>query len=536
QGSLARVLRWRWGVVAIATQILGGSSLLMFGQIPQEILPPINTGQASFSAWFPPGTTLEQNRIVTARVEEILAEQPETKYAFITAGGFLFGTNVSENPQRANGTITLKPNTDVEAFAERVGEAVEKLNLVDIRIGIRPGRVRGLITSNSPIRSADLDVLLQGSDPRVLNQAGARVIGVLDEQVTAAQFQPDNDPRQPELQIYPDWERVAALGLSAQQIGDTVQTAVDGLVPTQLQRDNRLVDIRVQLDPASIQTEEQLAQLPLFATGNQQIRLADVARIEPGQAPVEIKRINQRPVYLIAGNLEEGARLSDAIKEVETAFAGLDLPAGVARLPSTIAQSNQELQQSLQLLGGLAVFLVFVVMAVQYNSLIDPLVILFTIPLALTGGIFGLYISQTSMGATVIVGVVLLVGIVVNNAIIMVELANQIYAQSNQDRQAAILQAAPQRLKPILMTTMTTVLGMFPLALGIGQGSEFLQPLGIVVFAGLSLATLLTLFIIPCVYLMLHDDLPRRSRPQVRQPFPLAASRVILKGKGRRVK
>ncbi|WP_233501594.1 efflux RND transporter permease subunit [Acaryochloris thomasi] len=537
QGSLARVLRWRWGVVAIATLILGGSSLLMFDQIPQEILPPINTGQASFSARFPPGTTLEQNRIVTARVEEILAEQPETDYAFITAGGFLFGTNVSENPQRANGTITLKPNTDVEAFAERVGQAVEKLNLVDIRIGIRPGRVRGLITSNSPIRGADLDILLQGSDSRTLNQAGLMVIGLLDEQVSAAQFQPDNDPRQSELQIYPDWERVAALGLSAQQIGDTVHTAVDGLVPTQLQRDNRLVDIRVQLDPASIRTEEQLAQLPLFATGNQQIRLADVARIEPGQAPVEIKRINQRPVYLIAGNLEDGARLSDAIKEVETAFAGLDLPAGVARLPSTIAQSNQELQQSLQLLGGLAVFLVFVVMAVQYNSLIDPLVILFTIPLALTGGIFGLYVSQTSMGATVIVGVVLLVGIVVNNAIIMVELANQIYVQSNQDRQAAILQAAPQRLKPILMTTMTTVLGMFPLALGIGQGSEFLQPLGIVVFAGLSLATLLTLFIIPCVYLMLHDDLPRRSRPQARQPsFPLAASRVILKGKGRRIK
>jgi multidrug efflux pump subunit AcrB len=130
---------------------------------------------------------------------------------------------------------------------------------------------------------------------------------------------------------------------------------------------------------------------------------------------------------------------------------------------------------------------------------------MFTIPLALAGGIFGLFITQTAIGATVIVGAVLLVGIVVNNAIIMVELANQIREQTGCDRRTAILKAAPQRLRPVLMTTITTVIGMFPLALGVGQGSEFLQPLGVVVFSGLSVATLLTLFIIPCFYIMLHN-------------------------------
>jgi multidrug efflux pump subunit AcrB len=128
-----------------------------------------------------------------------------------------------------------------------------------------------------------------------------------------------------------------------------------------------------------------------------------------------------------------------------------------------------------------------------------------TVPLALAGGIFGLYATKTAIGATVIVGAILLVGIVVNNAIIMVELANQIREDEKVDRTTAILRAAPQRLRPILMTTITTVLGLFPLALGIGDGSEFLQPLGVVVFSGLSLATLLTLFIIPCFYILLHD-------------------------------
>jgi multidrug efflux pump subunit AcrB len=145
------------------------------------------------------------------------------------------------------------------------------------------------------------------------------------------------------------------------------------------------------------------------------------------------------------------------------------------------------------------------VMAVQYNSLVDPLVIILTVPLALVGGIFGLFITQTAIGITVVVGAVLLVGIVVNNAIIMVETANQIREETGLDRAKAIMEAAPQRLRPILMTTITTVLGLFPLALGIGEGSEFLQPLGIVVFSGLSLATFLTLFIIPCFYVLLHD-------------------------------
>lgn len=503
--GLGWILKWRWPVVIGAILILGSSSLVMLGQIPQEILPPINTGQASLVAQFPVGTTLEQNRLVMAKVEDILAKQPETAYAFITAGGSIRGTNLRENPLRGSGSITLKPNTDVEAYTQQVSQAIDQLNLVDTRIRVSPGQVRGLITSNSPIRGADVDVLLQGEDSQRLSQAGRQVLGALSEQVTSARFRPDNDPDQPELQIFPDWERVAALGLSAQQMGETIQTAVEGSVPTQLQQGNRLIDIRVQLDPKSLQTEEQLAQLPLFTEGNQFVQLADVAKIDLGAAPIEIQRINQQPVYLVGGNLTEGARLSDALAEVESVLATLTLPEGVSLLPSTAAQSNRALQQALQTLGGLAAFLVFVVMAVQYNSLIDPLVILFTVPLALSGGILGLYMTQTAIGATVIVGVVLLVGIVVNNAIIMVELANQIYVQSGQDRQAAILQAAPQRLKPILMTTMTTVLGMLPLALGIGQGSEFLQPLGIVVFAGLSLATLLTLFIIPCFYVILHN-------------------------------
>ncbi|WP_088240803.1 efflux RND transporter permease subunit [Calothrix rhizosoleniae] len=502
---LTKVLQRRWLVLAIAILFLGGGSLWLAPQIPQEIIPRINTGQARLFAQFPPGTPLEVNRQVMAEVDKILLQQPETEYVFSTVGGFLFGSNTSTNPLRGSSTITLKPGTNVQDYTEKISRQFNQLNLVKIRLRLVPGRVRGLFVNNSPVRGADLDIMLQGNNTQDLEAAGRQLLTQLDEQVTLARFRPDADPRQPEVQIRPDWERVKALQLTTKDIGETIQTAILGSVPTQLQRDNRLVDVRVQLNEESVQSTSQLERLPLFVKDNHQVRLNDVARIIKSQAPGEIQRINQRQVFIIAGNLNKGASLSQALAQVDQVLANSNFPKGVTILPSATSESNQELQNSIKLLGGMAAFLVFVVMAVQYNSLVDPLVIMLTIPLALAGGIFGLYITNTAIGATVIVGAVLLVGIVVNNAIIMIELANQIRKQQGIDRRTAILQAAPQRLRPILMTTITTVLGMFPLALGVGAGSEFLQPLGVVVFSGLSLATVLTLLIIPCFYTLLHD-------------------------------
>ncbi|MGD1859148.1 MAG: efflux RND transporter permease subunit [Leptolyngbyaceae cyanobacterium] len=504
QHLLGFVLSQRLWVIAGAFVIFGGSSLLMVGQLPQEILPEIDTGQAGLWAQFPAGTPLADNRKVMAAVDEVIMTQPEAEYVFTTSGGFLFAGNTSANPLRGTSTVTLKPGTAVEPFVARVNAAFNDLNLVDVRLRLSPESVRGLITSNSPVRGADVDVLLQGADREQLQQVGQQVLATFEQQATLARYGPEADPPQPETQIRPDWERAADLGLSAATIGNTVQTLVDGSVPTQLQRGDRLIDIRVQLPDAAIDTPSKLRQLPLYTAGGQAVRLGDVASVEPGEAPAEIQRINQRQVFIIEGRLTEGAVLSDALAEMEQILATLDLPLGINVLPSSTAESNRAIQRSLITLGGLATFLVFTVMAVQYNSLIDPLVIMLTVPLALAGGILGLFVTQTAIGATVIVGAVLLVGIVVNNAIILVELANQIHAETGCDRTTAMLQAAPQRLRPILMTTVTTVLGLLPLALGVGDGSEFLQPMGIVVFSGLSLATLLTLFIIPCFYTLLH--------------------------------
>ncbi|QDL11488.1 AcrB/AcrD/AcrF family protein [Brasilonema octagenarum UFV-E1] len=504
---LKNVIRYRIIAVTIVFLILGGGTLFMAGQISQEILPRINTGQANLRVQFPPGTPLATSQKVMQAVDDILMKQPETDYVFSTVGGFLFGSNTTENPLRASSTINLKPDKDVEKFVQKVTREFNKLNLAGILLRLSPGQVRGLILSNTPAQGSEVDVILQGNNEQNLQQASRQLLQALEEKATLARFRPDADPRQPEVQIRPDWERVATLGLTAQQIGETIQTAIEGSVPTQIQRGNRLVDVRVELNQEAIERPSQLQGLPLFTQNNQQVRLSDVARIEEGQAPGEVQRINQRQVFVIAGNLSEGASLGDALAQVNEIVKGIKLPDGVTIVPSSAQETNQQLQNSLKTMGALATFLIFVVMAVQYNSLIDPLIIMLTVPLALAGGIFGLYVTKTAIGATVIVGAVLLVGIVVNAGILMVELANQIREEEGCDRRTAILKAAPQRLRPIMMTTVTTILGLFPLALGIGEGSEFLQPLGIVVFFGMAIATLLTLFLIPCFYILLHDVL-----------------------------
>ncbi|MBR8830208.1 MAG: Multidrug resistance protein MdtC [Chroococcopsis gigantea SAG 12.99] len=500
---LERVLRWRIGVVLMCFLVLGAGSIAVVRQIPQEILPRINTGQANLIALFPAGTPLATNKKVMDAVDKILLALPDTEYVFTTSGGFLFGANTTENPLRGSSTIALKPGTDVEKYVSAANGELARLNLADIRLRLSPGQVRGLILNNSPVR-ADVDVMLQGEDTRNLERAGREVLNALDG-AQQANYRPDADARQPELQIDIDRERAADLALNTQDVGFVIQMAIEGTIPTQLQRGNRLVDVRVQLERESIERPSQLADLPLFTEDNHLVRLGNVTRIRTGEAPGQIQRINQRQVFLIAGTLNEGASLGSALEEVDRLVNQVELPSGITRLPSVSAESVRQIQDALPLLGGLAAFLVFVVMAVQYNSLVDPLVIMFTLPLALAGGILGLYVTRTAIGATVIVGAVLLVGIVVNNAIIMVELANQIRERDGCSRRVAILRASPGRLRPVLMTTITTVVGMFPLALGTGQGGEFLQPLGIVVFSGLALATVLTLFIIPCLYVLLHD-------------------------------
>jgi multidrug efflux pump subunit AcrB len=501
---LSRALAHRLGVIAAVFTGLGLLAALVLPFLSTEILPRVGTGQARLVVQLPPGLPLADNKRLMKQVDELLMRQPETRYVFTTVGGFLFGNATSENALRSSSTITLEPGTDVQAYVARVNAEMAKLNLVGIRLRLAPEQIRGLITSNSPVR-AEVDVVLEGENPQALERAGRQVMAALDEKAKLARFRPDADPVQPEVQVRRDPERAGLLGLSSGDIGQAVQTALEGSIATQLQRGERLVDVRVKLAREALRTRSQLEQLPLVYAGQAPVRLSEVASVSEGTTPAEIQRINQRQVFIIAGDLAEGASLGDALAETERIISELELPQGVSVMESNAGRSNRELQSSLFVLGALAVFLVLTVMAVQYDSLVDPLVILFTIPLALVGGTVGLVVTGVAMGATALIGMVLLVGVIVGNGIILVELANQLREESpGLSRLETMHRAAPMRLRPILITTLLATLGLVPIALGFGEGTELLRPLALVTLSGLSLGTLLTLFVVPCLYVSLH--------------------------------
>ena len=501
---LSRALAHRLAVIAAVFVGLGLLAALVLPFLSTEILPRVGTGQARLIVQLPPGLPLADNQRLMKQVDELLMRQPETRYVFTTVGGFLFGNATSENALRSSSTITLEPGTDVQAYVARVNAEMAKLNLVGIRLRLSPEQIRGLITSNSPVR-AEVDVVLEGEDPQALERAGQRVMAALDEKAKLARYRPDADPVQPEVQVRRDPERAGLLGLSSGDIGQAVQTALEGSIATQLQRGERLVDVRVKLAREALRTRSQLEQLPIVYAGQAPVRLSEVASVSEGTTPAEIQRINQRQVFIIAGDLAEGASLGDALAEVERLLSEVELPRGVSIMESNAARSNRELQRSLFVLGGLAIFLVLTVMAVQYDSLVDPLVILFTIPLALVGGTLGLVVTGVAMGATALIGMVMLVGVIVGNGIILVELANQLREESpGLSRLKAMQRAAPMRLRPILITTLLATLGLVPIALGFGEGTELLRPLALVTLSGLSVGTLLTLFVVPCLYVSLH--------------------------------
>ena len=198
-GFLARIVQYRLLVVIGLFVLLGGTGFLMGRQLPQEIIPQVKTGDVNLNAQFPASTTLAENQKVMKLVDEILIKQPETAYAFTTVGGASFGNNVSSNPLRSGSTITLKPNADLVGFVSRVNQEIGRLNLAGVRIRVNPGQVRGIIVNNSPVPRTDIDVILQGSNPELLAQAGTDVLSALEKSVKGANFRPDTDARQPEV-------------------------------------------------------------------------------------------------------------------------------------------------------------------------------------------------------------------------------------------------------------------------------------------------------------------------------------------------
>jgi hydrophobic/amphiphilic exporter-1 (mainly G- bacteria), HAE1 family len=308
------------------------------------------------------------------------------------------------------------------------------------------------------------------------------------------------EPGDPEVQIAFNRERLASMALDPAGAALLVRHAVQGEAATQFDDLERKLDVRVRASERERSVVAELANLEVGRHDGQAVPLGAVADVHVGQGPGEIERIGQQRAARVSAQLA-GRDLGSAAEDVEAALAALPRTPGV---DVRLAGQNQELSGSfgsLQFALLLAIFLVYLVMASQFESLLHPFVILFSLPLAVIGVVWALAATGTSISVMVLIGLVVLVGIVVNNAIVLVDWANQL-RKRGLGKVEALIEAGRARLRPILMTMLTTCLGLVPMAIGVGEGAELRAPLAITLIGGMLLSTVLTLVVIPCVYVV----------------------------------
>jgi HAE1 family hydrophobic/amphiphilic exporter-1 len=365
--------------------------------------------------------------------------------------------------------------------------------------------VAGLETSFSApeLLSFDkpLEIEIQGYDLESLRAASDRVLSILRGSDRFADVESSLERGHPEIQIFFDQERAAALGLTVKQLSDQVVGKIRGRVATRYSWRDRKIDVLVRLSEDERQSISAVRDLIVNPESDRPVPLSSVAEIKVAEGPAEIRRADQERMALVQANLAYGD-LGSAVAEAEALLADVRLPYGLSMRITGQSEEMESSFRSLMFALGLAIFLVYLVMASQFESLLHPFVILFSIPLAAVGVALALWLTDTRLSVIVFIGLIMLAGIVVNNAIVLLDLINQL-RERGLDRYRAIREAARLRLRPIMMTTLTTVLGLLPMALGLGEGAEMRTPMAVTVIGGLLTSTLLTLVVVPVMYSIL---------------------------------
>ncbi len=460
-----------------------------------EFLPRIDNGQVNLRLTLEPNTPLTLTDATLRAVEAVLCTQPEVQSCYAQVGGTSFGRVQLVQNHQASLSIQLVPPYHSQQWTERMRtELKRQIQIPGLKLNLTPAGIRGLRISQG---DGEINIRIQGPDLNQLQRLGAEVTQRLKTIEGLRNLEHSLQDRRQEIVLDLDRPRLAALGLDAADIAQMLQVALEGQELGDLIIADRAVPLRLQL-PANTPLHE----LSLRTQAGTLLPLDAVAQIRLAAVPAEITRERQNRIVEIRAERSPELGLAQAQQAVEAVLAELDLPQGYVWYDAGEARSLREGRQLGGILVALALLLVFTVMAVQYETLRAPVIILLSVPFALTGVWLGLLYSATPLSMPVWLGVIMLIGIVVNNAILLVEFA-EAARHDGVPRQQAILQAARLRLRPILMTTLTTILGMLPLALGLGTGAELLQPLALALVSGMSYALGSSLLVTPITYRLL---------------------------------
>lgn len=471
----------------------------------QIFLPDLDNGQIRVDITAETGIALEKMDDITRQIEQILQQQTEVLNVFTQMGGNVYGRSQYESSNRSNLTVQLVPLTQrtlsTTAWIERMNETITKLQLVGVKVRLSNVGIRGIRLGRG---DEAFSLRIQGPDLPQLAHLAEEIVSKLNDIKGLKNLKHSTEEISQEFAIIVDRQRAQQLGFNVEEIGNTLNTLLNGKVVTDFIDDDRRFDVRLRLPYDQLRNPQDLQALLLYNETGRAVRLDEIATIDWIPVPAEIRRDQQQRIVEISADVTEENSLIDLFDQVQQRLADWQLPKGYTFYEGGAVQALQEGQQLTQALLGLAIFLVFVVMAVQYESLRNPLVILLSIPFSSLGVAMGINWFSLPLSMPVWLGMIMLAGMVVNNAIVLVETI-ELQKSKEIDLKTVIMQAGKLRLRPILMTTITTVVGLIPLAIGWGEGAEMLQPLAITIVFGLSFSLLVSLLFIPACYMVVQN-------------------------------
>ena len=491
-----QLLRWslkhRAAVVVLAVAIfLATMSLLP--RLGTELIPQFSQGEFSVDLRLPPGAPLSETDRAIQATQRAASAIDAVALNYSVAGT---GNRLDANPVDA-GDNTGTLNITLESGSGRAAEN-RTMDAMRDELARLPGVQYEFSRPSLLSFSSPLQVEISGYDLEGLARVSQLVVQSMSASDRFTDIKTTVERGNPEIQIVFDQERAAKLGLAVRDIANRVVANVRGELATRYTWRDKKIDVLVRSVDTRQSSIEEIRDLIVNPMSERPVTLDAVADVIISQGPAEIRRVAQERVAIITANVAYGD-LGAAAAEAGEILGQTPLPSGITAIVSGQSDEMEESFRSMQFALLLAVFLVYLVMASQFESLIHPFVILFTIPLALVGAVLALFITGTTINIVALIGVIMLAGIVVNNAIVLVDLINQLRAQG-MERFDAIMEAGTARLRPILMTSLTTALGLLPMALGFGEGSEVRTPMAITVIGGLVVSTMLTLLVIPVVY------------------------------------
>jgi HAE1 family hydrophobic/amphiphilic exporter-1 len=493
-------------VVCGAFAILGGSAYLM-QFIGVELEPEVDEGQIQVDVELEPGTRVDvTNAFMQRLTADILAGVPEAKYIMSEAGsqgGFRFrGVNTGQM------RIDLVPASERDVTAADVAAKVRSLIQVEPGVLVRT-RVQGSAMRRRGQGENDrLSVEVRGHNPVIVDELASRVRNEMMavDGVTMAAI--NRQPGTPEMVVRVDRAKASSMGLQTAVVARALETAIGGTRASMYREEGDEYDIVVRLREEDRMDVSQVGEVPITIPTGETVPAQTLVRTARQEGPIEIMRKDQQRMLAVGGTIAD-RDLGSIVSDLRERLSNVPRPRGYDFVFGGEYEEQQEAFRSMTFASILAIILVYMVMAAQFESLRDPFIILFSIPLAFSGVSVMLFLTGTTFNMQAFLGLIVLVGIVVNNAIVLIDYTNQLIREHGMKLREAVVAAGSRRLRPILMTTMTTVLGLLPISLGIGEGGELQAPMGRVIIGGLCASTMITLLFIPVVFYTLESRAER---------------------------